>query len=101
MRAAAHPRASGARGFALGRAARFSRRSALPGNAGDLHSRARLDTLYADSNEAFAHYVIAHEFAHAYLRNGGWNEITDREEAADALAASWGFRRPPLWAGLF
>jgi len=48
----------------------------------------------ADSSEAFACYVIAHEFAHAYLRNGGWGEITDVEQAADALAASWGFRRP-------
>ena len=49
--------------------------------------------------EAFALYVIAHEFAHAYLRNGGWGEITDIEEAADALAASWGFPRPafPDW----
>jgi hypothetical protein len=49
-------------------------------------------------NEApspFIDYVIAHEFAHAYLRNGGWGEITDIEEAADALAASWGFLRPP------
>ena len=44
--------------------------------------------------EDFAQYVIAHEFAHAYLRNGGWGEITDIEEAADALAASWGFLRP-------
>jgi hypothetical protein len=48
----------------------------------------------AHCSEAFAHYVIAHEFAHAYLRNGGWGEITDVEEAADALAASWGYRRP-------
>jgi hypothetical protein len=48
----------------------------------------------ADATEPFALYVIAHEFAHAYLRNGGWNEITDIEEAADALAASWGFRQP-------
>ena len=40
------------------------------------------------------YYVIAHEFAHAYLRNGGWGEILDREEAADALAAHWGFPRP-------
>lgn len=47
-----------------------------------------------DASEEFAHYIIAHEFAHAYLRNGGWGEITDIEEAADALAASWGFRRP-------
>ena len=46
------------------------------------------------ASEDFALYVIAHEFAHAYLRNGGWGEITDIEEAADALAASWGFRRP-------
>ena len=44
--------------------------------------------------EAFVDYVIAHEFAHAYLRNGGWGDITDKEEAADALAASWGFSRP-------
>jgi hypothetical protein len=48
----------------------------------------------ADCSEAFAKYVIAHEFAHAYLRNGPWGEITDIEEAADALAASWGFTRP-------
>lgn len=49
--------------------------------------------------EEFACYVIAHEFAHAYLRNGGWGEITDIEKAADALAASWGFPRPafPDW----
>lgn len=48
----------------------------------------------ADVGDAFAHYVIAHEFAHAYLRNGGWGEIGDPEQAADALAASWGFTRP-------
>jgi hypothetical protein len=48
----------------------------------------------ADSVEAFACYVIAHEFAHAFLRNGGWGDIADREEAADALAASWGFHKP-------
>jgi hypothetical protein len=46
------------------------------------------------ADEEFAQYVIAHEFAHAYLRNGGWGEITDIEEAADALAANWGFQRP-------
>jgi hypothetical protein len=38
--------------------------------------------------------VIAHELAHAYLRNGGWGEISDRELAADALAESWGFPKP-------
>ncbi|MFN9719519.1 MAG: hypothetical protein ACK58L_12535 [Planctomycetota bacterium] len=44
--------------------------------------------------ESFASYVIAHEFAHAFLRNGPWGEITDVEQAADALAAAWGFLRP-------
>lgn len=48
----------------------------------------------ADCSVSFATYVIAHEFAHAYLRNGPWGDITDIEEAADALAASWGFTRP-------
>ncbi len=47
-----------------------------------------------DAPEAFTDYIIAHEFAHAFLRNGGWGQITDIEDAADALAASWGFRRP-------
>jgi hypothetical protein len=45
-------------------------------------------------DEAFAFYVIAHEFAHAFLRNGPWGDITDVEQAADALAATWGFCRP-------
>jgi len=48
----------------------------------------------ADCLEAFAHYVIAHELAHAYLHNGGWGEIDDPEAAADAVAASWGFAKP-------
>lgn len=48
----------------------------------------------AKCDQPFAYYIIAHEFAHAFLHNGGWGEITDREEAADALAASWGFERP-------
>lgn len=48
----------------------------------------------AECSEAFALYIIAHEFAHAYLRNGGWGNISDVEDAADALAASWGFDRP-------
>jgi hypothetical protein len=47
-----------------------------------------------DSVKDFAHYVIAHELAHAYLWNGAWGNITDPEDAADALAASWGFSRP-------
>jgi hypothetical protein len=48
----------------------------------------------ANCNSAYACYVIAHEFAHAFLRNGPWGDITDVEAAADALAASWGFVRP-------
>ena len=46
-------------------------------------------------SESFTCYIIAHEFAHAYLRNGGWGEITCREEAADALAATWGYSKVP------
>ncbi|MFK7765654.1 MAG: hypothetical protein AB8B55_00325 [Mariniblastus sp.] len=46
-------------------------------------------------SESFACYIIAHEFAHAWLRNGGWGEITDREDAADAVADSWGFPKVP------
>ena len=42
----------------------------------------------------FGLYVIAHELAHAHLRNGAWGQYTDIEEAADALAAHWGFQRP-------
>ena len=53
-----------------------------------------LKPLLADCSEDFAYYVIAHEFAHAYLRNGPWGEVTDIEDAADALAAHWGFPRP-------
>ena len=52
--------------------------------------RPRLDS----ASEPFALYVIAHEFAHAFLRNGGWRDIQDPEDAADALAADWGFGRP-------
>lgn len=49
----------------------------------------------ADRPRDFALYVIAHELAHAHLRNGGWKDIQDPEQAADALAESWGFGRPP------
>jgi hypothetical protein len=42
----------------------------------------------------FANYVIAHEFAHAYLRNRGRTHEEDPEDAADALAAQWGYDKP-------
>ena len=45
-------------------------------------------------SRAFAHYVIAHEFAHALLRNRGRHPEEDPEVAADSLAAAWGFPRP-------
>ena len=48
-------------------------------------------------SEEFAIYIIAHELAHAYLDNGGWNEIDDPERAADALADHWGFPKPSGW----
>jgi len=67
---------------------------AVPGPQGSSSRCVVLRPRLATCSEAFAFYVIAHEFAHAYLRNGGWGDITDVEEAADALAASWGFRRP-------
>ncbi|HEX8524777.1 MAG TPA: hypothetical protein VF669_21170 [Tepidisphaeraceae bacterium] len=44
--------------------------------------------------EDFARWVIAHELAHAHLRNGGRFEGDDPEVAADALAATWGFPKP-------
>jgi hypothetical protein len=43
---------------------------------------------------AFVRYVIAHELAHAHLRNAGRFPGEDPEHAADALAAEWGFPRP-------
>ena len=44
--------------------------------------------------EAFIRYVIAHELAHAHLRNRGRSPGEDPEFAADSLAAAWGFPRP-------
>jgi hypothetical protein len=54
-----------------------------------------LKPLLATCPEDFAHYIIAHELAHAFLRNGGWGDHLDPEIAADALATEWGFSRPP------
>ena len=69
---------------------------ACPGPGGNGSRCVVLKRRLASCVEAFAHYVIAHELAHAHLRNGGWGEIEDAEAAADALAASWGFVRPPV-----
>ena len=65
-----------------------------PGTSGNGSRCVVLRPKLAAASEQFAQYVIAHEFAHAFLRNGGWGAITDIEDAADAMAASWGFQRP-------
>ncbi len=67
---------------------------ACPGSRGNGSRSVVLKPRLADCAEPFAHYIIAHELAHAHLRNGGWGEIDDPETAADALAASWGFQKP-------
>jgi len=46
------------------------------------------------SDAGFVRWVIAHELAHAHLRNEGRFPGDDPEAAADALAAMWGFPRP-------
>lgn len=43
----------------------------------------------------FVKWVIAHELAHAHLRNDGRWPGDDPETAADALAAEWGFPKSP------
>jgi len=65
-----------------------------PGPPGQGSRRVVLRPKLNAMSHEFATYVIAHEFAHAFLRNGGWGDITDVEDAADALAASWGYVRP-------
>jgi hypothetical protein len=69
---------------------------AASGEAGIRSRSVVLKPRLAECEEAFAHYVIAHELAHAYLRNGPWGNIADPEDAADALAALWGFPRQVL-----
>ncbi len=46
----------------------------------------------------FVQWVIAHEFAHAHLRNAGRWPGDDPEHAADALAGEWGFPKPQVIA---
>jgi len=75
---------------------------AAPGGTNNGSRSVVLKPRLSECHEAFAHYVIAHEFAHAYLRNGPWGEITNVEDAANALAASWGFPMPDRlpWVGI-
>lgn len=44
----------------------------------------------------FVKWVIAHELAHAHLRNQGRWPGDDPERAADALAGHWGFPKPVI-----
>ena len=64
---------------------------ACPGPGGNGSRCVVLKPRLADCAKTFAHYVIADQLAHAYLYNGGWGEIDDPKNAADAVAASWGF----------
>jgi len=53
-----------------------------------------LESCLRARSRAFAHYVIAHELAHALLWNRGRHLGEDPEIAADSVAAEWGFPRP-------
>ena len=65
----------------------------VPGERG--HSRSVvLKRTLRHRPRGFVCYIIAHELAHAYLRNEGRHADEDPEFAADALAAEWGFPRP-------
>jgi hypothetical protein len=68
----------------------------LPGRRGASRSVVLKRTLRHRS-EAFVQWLIAHELAHAHLRHGGRSAGEDPEFAADALAAEWGFPKPPRW----
>ena len=70
---------------------------AFPAPDGSVSRCVVLKKRLATCSLAFGLYVIAHELAHAYLRNGPWQQFADPEEAADALAASWGFDKPASW----
>jgi len=70
---------------------------ALPAPDGTGSRCVVLKNRLASCSEVFGLYVIAHELAHAYLRNGPWQQYSDPEQAADALAASWGFPKPDSW----
>jgi hypothetical protein len=68
----------------------------LPGRAGASRSIVLKRTL-CHRPPSFARWLIAHELAHSYLRNGGRWPGDDPETAADALALQWGFPRPSRW----
>jgi hypothetical protein len=67
-----------------------------PGRSGASRSIVLKRTL-SHRHPAFVHWLIAHELAHAHLRNGGRWPGDDPEVAADSLADQWGFPRPSRW----
>jgi hypothetical protein len=68
----------------------------MPGKTGASRSIVLKRTLRHRSPN-FVHWLIAHELAHAHLRNGGRWPGDDPEVAADSLAFEWGFPRPSRW----
>lgn len=68
----------------------------IPGPAGASRSIVLKRTLN-QRHPTFVHWLIAHELAHAHLRNGGRWPGDDPEVAADSLAGQWGFPRPSRW----
>jgi hypothetical protein len=67
-----------------------------PGPAGASRSIVLKRTL-RNRSPNFVHWLIAHELAHAHLRNAGRWPGDDPEVAADSLADEWGFPRPSRW----
>lgn len=66
----------------------------VPGAVGSGSRSVVLRPKLATATEEYAHWVIAHEFAHAFLRHGDGGDTTYLERDADATAAAWGFPRP-------
>ena len=64
-----------------------------PGAQGSSRSVALKSTL-AERPAPFVRWLVAHELAHAHLRNAGRFPEEDPEDAANALAAAWGFPYP-------
>lgn len=69
----------------------------LPSRRGTPARSVVLKRTLKHASEPFVRWLIAHELAHAHLRNGGRWENDDPELAADSLAADWGFPRPHRW----
>jgi hypothetical protein len=68
----------------------------MPGRSGAARSIVLKRTL-CNRSANFVQWLIAHELAHAHLRNAGRWPGDDPEIAADSLALQWGFPRPSRW----